>query len=1349
MNEPAPRPKKRKFWKYLLLTVLSGLLLFAGLGWYATTASFRNQLRERLISELQRITGGRVEIGSLHIVPFRLRVIVRGLTIHGLESPTDIPLFHAEEVTATARIISLTSGEFALERLHAASPVIHIIVNPDGTSNIPGPQINEPKDKSPIEQLFALAIGKLQIEKGELIYGDQRVPLDFTAHDVNAEMNYGIFRRRFYGFIRIGKGDTTLAGYRPFSWSGETRFTLSREGATLHELRLTSAGSSIDAKGTLQDFNRPQVGLEYNLKLDLAEVAAILREPSLRRGLLQADGKGSWAGAEFSTLGKLILRDLEWRETPVGLHNANLDTDFSLTSKKLTLSRLRAQLMRGSTSGEATVNNWQDLAYARPENKRDAGRQPLRKQDRSSGSLNLKFKDVSVEDVAAALSTSVRPFHRLHLAGMSNGNLDVTWREGIRSSEVRFLADVQPPAGVTSAQMPLSMHATGVYRLPRSELELADLHAATRATRVQASGTLSRSARMKFSVTTSNLAEWQPVLDAVGYTRIPVTLRGPATFTGTAVGKLSDIDFSGSLESQNFSVLVPAQNHQSREIDWDSFSAQVEISPRQLGFRHATLHHGTTVIAFDLSAALQNRQFTDLTPLVGDLSMANADVADTLALAGLSYPATGTFDLTFRLSGTRAQPQGAGHVQLHHGTLYGRNIDSLSSDLTLQGSQIQLNNLALALSGGKIDGAGTYDLASQAIQLNLQGKGFDLAHLPDLQRGRVHIDGKLDFQANASGTLSEPVVNAALHVNGLSFDHELAGDFDLKAITHGSEMQLSGKSQFAQAELELGGTVSLRADWPTNLSVHFNHLDVDSLLRDYLKGRVTGHSALAGDITLTGPLRQPQEIRVAGTISDLMVDVENVKLRNNGPARFSASRESVNIETLRLIGEGTDLSVGGTASLMGDRRLDLKAKGSVNLKLVETFDPDFTSSGLVTVDMGVYGTLSKPITQGRVKVENGSVAYVGLPSALSDINGSLFFNQDRLQIETLNAHTGGGAVSFSGFATYYRSQLNFDLSLHGQSVRLRYPPGISSTADADLRFAGTPAESALSGDITVNKLAMTPGFDFGGYLERSAQTSALPPTNPLLNRIRMDVHIVTAPELQMQTASIRLSGDADLRLRGTAAKPVIVGRADVIEGEVFFNGTRYRLERGDVTFINPVTTTPVLDLQATTRVRDYDISLNLNGPVDRPSVTYRSEPPLPTSDIIALLAFGQTSEQSAQLQSSGNELSFDAGASSAILNAALNATVSSRVQRLFGVSRIKIDPQGLVTETSPTQTGPAVTVEQQVKNDLTITYTTNVAQASQQIIQVEYNVSRNVSIVGLRDQNGVVSFDVRIRQRKK
>jgi translocation and assembly module TamB len=114
-----------------------------------------------------------------------------------------------------------------------------------------------------------------------------------------------------------------------------------------------------------------------------------------------------------------------------------------------------------------------------------------------------------------------------------------------------------------------------------------------------------------------------------------------------------------------------------------------------------------------------------------------------------------------------------------------------------------------------------------------------------------------------------------------------------------------------------------------------------------------------------------------------------------------------------------------------------------------------------------------------------------------------------------------------------------------------------------------------------------------------------------------------------------------------------------------------------------------------------------------------------------------------------SQSAFSQQASSALLTAALNATLNNRTQRLFGNSRIKVDPQGLETETSPTQSAPAVTIEQQVKDNLTLTYTTNVAQTSQQIIRAEYYVSRNVSVVAIRDQNGVVSFDVKIRRRKR
>jgi translocation and assembly module TamB len=153
----------------------------------------------------------------------------------------------------------------------------------------------------------------------------------------------------------------------------------------------------------------------------------------------------------------------------------------------------------------------------------------------------------------------------------------------------------------------------------------------------------------------------------------------------------------------------------------------------------------------------------------------------------------------------------------------------------------------------------------------------------------------------------------------------------------------------------------------------------------------------------------------------------------------------------------------------------------------------------------------------------------------------------------------------------------------------------------------------------------------------------------------------------------------------------------------------------------------------------------VNGTPDKLNVTYRSEPPLPSADIIALLALGRTESESSLAAASSQSVSQQA--SSAILSQALNASLSSRSQRLFGITRIKVDPSGLNTETTPTRTAPAVTLEQQVSSNLTLTYSTEVS-TSQQFIQGEYSVTRNISILGVRDQNGVLSFDVILRHRR-
>jgi translocation and assembly module TamB len=351
-----------------------------------------------------------------------------------------------------------------------------------------------------------------------------------------------------------------------------------------------------------------------------------------------------------------------------------------------------------------------------------------------------------------------------------------------------------------------------------------------------------------------------------------------------------------------------------------------------------------------------------------------------------------------------------------------------------------------------------------------------------------------------------------------------------------------------------------------------------------------------------------------------------------------------------------------------------------------------------------------------------------------------------LQVEKLVAKTGGGELNLGGYITLEK-QLYFSLTATGHDIRLRYPPGVSAVANADLKLVGTTKNSTLSGDVTVNRFALNPRFDFALYLARSNQPPPPPKPDSPLNNLHLDVHVTTAPELQVQTSLAKVSGDADLRIRGTALNPVVLGKINVVEGDIFLNGTKYSLERGDILFVNPVGIQPVLNLEATARVRDYDITIGFHGPVDKLTITYRSDPPLPTGDIIALLALGRTRED-ASLQTS--QQSITTTASNAILGEALNATLSSRVQKLFGVSRIKIDPNSQQQDVGISDCrGFCVTIEQQVSDKVTLTYITNPSQAAQQIIQAEFNINRNLSIVAVRDQYGVVGFDVKWKQRKR
>jgi translocation and assembly module TamB len=375
-----------------------------------------------------------------------------------------------------------------------------------------------------------------------------------------------------------------------------------------------------------------------------------------------------------------------------------------------------------------------------------------------------------------------------------------------------------------------------------------------------------------------------------------------------------------------------------------------------------------------------------------------------------------------------------------------------------------------------------------------------------------------------------------------------------------------------------------------------------------------------------------------------------------------------------------------------------------------------------------------------VFVQNVNLAMDGIPNGLSNLNGTMVFSQDRLQVENLVGTTGGGQVKMGGFVTL-KNGLFADLTASGDAVRVRLY-GLSTTANISLRLQGGPDNLLLGGNVLITRFGVGPDVDFAAF-SSAGGVSAPPDPNSITNKISMNVRVQSSPQMDFQNSYAKLAGTVDLTVRGTVAEPAILGRIRITYGQATFAGTTYELQRGDIYFSNPVRIDPTIDIDATARVENYDITVGLQGTMSNLKPTYRSEPPLTQTDIFQLLALGRTQEE-AQINTAQATQRGEDPTTSALLGGALNATVSNRVGKLFGGGTVKIDPAFVGTLGN---SSARITVQKQLSRQLSVTYATNVNSTAQPLLQGQYDLTPNVSLVVTRDETGVFSIVYRIRKR--
>jgi len=246
-----------------------------------------------------------------------------------------------------------------------------------------------------------------------------------------------------------------------------------------------------------------------------------------------------------------------------------------------------------------------------------------------------------------------------------------------------------------------------------------------------------------------------------------------------------------------------------------------------------------------------------------------------------------------------------------------------------------------------------------------------------------------------------------------------------------------------------------------------------------------------------------------------------------------------------------------------------------------------------------------------------------------------------LLIRRLRGMLGGGPIEATGSVDLTASGAPLILQLKGKDLlvvtdalaRIRINPDVKITVTA-----GPNVE--IKGDVEV-PLALYytefgPGAPEGGRRRDPASPFGLRllpaegggfriPGIRDLERVTLDVKVVSTGECRIENSTIGALVEGDVRLKGPASSPVASGTARVTKGQVrLTSGLFLKIQAGEVYLPSDPGREPFVRFEGSVGRFDREILVVITGPMARPTLRLQSNPPRSQEELIAMIAFGRT-----------------------------------------------------------------------------------------------------------------------------
>jgi translocation and assembly module TamB len=128
-------------------------------------------------------------------------------------------------------------------------------------------------------------------------------------------------------------------------------------------------------------------------------------------------------------------------------------------------------------------------------------------------------------------------------------------------------------------------------------------------------------------------------------------------------------------------------------------------------------------------------------------------------------------------------------------------------------------------------------------------------------------------------------------------------------------------------------------------------------------------------------------------------------------------------------------------------------------------------------------------------------------------------------------------------------------------------------------------------------------------------------------RADLDVEVVVPSGLWVRGRQLEVELSGQLRVAQKGTQPTVTGELKAQKGTLRLMGRSFDMERGVVRFYGDDETNPALDIELAAKVSSTTVRIHITGTAHQPELELSSEPEMSEGDIMAVLVFGETTDE--------------------------------------------------------------------------------------------------------------------------